>query len=146
MNVYISAYEKELLALALAIQHWRPYLWGRRFRVWTDHKSLEFLLEQHITTEMQQRWIIRLMGYYFIIEYKQGKNNLVADGLSRKGEMPLIYMLILPSPSWWSVVEELHETHEEIKALKQRVEKRELAGQWSIQRGLLFFKNRAYLP
>ena len=50
-------------------------------------------------------------------------------------------MLTLPSPSWWSVVEELHETYEEIKALKQKVEKEELGGQWSILRGVLFFKN-----
>ena len=70
----------------------------------------------------------------------------MADGLSKKGEMPLIYMLTLPSPSWWSVVEELHETHEEIKTLKQRVEKGELGGQWTIQRGMLFFINRVYLP
>ena len=53
----------------------------------------------------------------------------MADGLSRKGEMPLIYMLTLPGPNWWSVVEELHETHEEIKTVKQRVEKGELGGQ-----------------
>ena len=85
-NVFLSTYEKELLALALAIQHWRPYLLGRRFRVRTDHKSLKFLLEQQINTEMQQKWIIKLMGYDFVIEYKQGKFNQVADGLSRKGK------------------------------------------------------------
>ena len=50
-NIFLSAYGKELLALALAVQHWRPYLLGRRFKVRTDHKSLKFLLEQHITTK-----------------------------------------------------------------------------------------------
>ena len=85
-NVFLCTYEKELLALALAIQCWRPYLLGRRFRVRTDHKSLKFLLEQQITREMQQKWIIKLMGYYFVIEYKQGKFNQVADWLSKKGE------------------------------------------------------------
>ena len=77
-NVFLLTYEKKLLALAFAVQHWRPYLLGRCFRVWTDHKSLKFLLEQHITIEMQQWWIMKLMWYDFVIEYKQGRNNLVA--------------------------------------------------------------------
>ena len=54
-NVFLSTYEKELLALAIAVKHWRPYLLGRRFRVRTNHKSLKFLLEQQVTTEMQQK-------------------------------------------------------------------------------------------
>ena len=99
---------------------------GRRFRVRTDHKSLKFLLEQHITTEMQQRWIMKLMGYDFSIEYKQGKYIQVADGLSRKGEMSFIYMLTLPSPSWWDMVVELHDAHAVIMGLKLEAEKEEL--------------------
>lgn len=45
-----SAYEKEIMDLALSIQHWRPYLLGHTFTVFTDHKSLKHLLEQRITT------------------------------------------------------------------------------------------------
>lgn len=50
-NIFLSAYEKELMALALAVQHWRPYLLGQCFKVQTDHKSLKFLLEQQVTME-----------------------------------------------------------------------------------------------
>ena len=42
----LAAYERELIGLVLAIRHWRPYLWGRRFVVRTDHYSLKFLLDQ----------------------------------------------------------------------------------------------------
>ncbi|XP_052728408.1 transposon Tf2-1 polyprotein isoform X1 [Vigna angularis] len=81
-----SIYEKELMALVMAIQHWRPYLLGQRFVVHTDQKSLRHLLEQRITTQNQQNWIAKLMGYDFEIVYKAGTLNQVADALSRKKE------------------------------------------------------------
>ena len=125
-NVFLLTYEKELLALALAVKHWKPYLLGRRFRVRINHKSLKFLLEQQVTTEMQQKWILKLMAYDFVIEYKQGKFNQVADELSRKGEEGMICVLTFPQPSWWDSIVELHETDDWIKELKEKLEKGEL--------------------
>jgi len=60
-----SVYEKELMALVLAIQHWRPYLSGKKFSVFTDQKSPRYLLEQRITTQNQQNWLAKLLGYEF---------------------------------------------------------------------------------
>ncbi|KAK7286582.1 hypothetical protein RJT34_21675 [Clitoria ternatea] len=78
-----SVYEKELMALVLAIQHWRPYLLGKKFTVFTDQKSLRYLLEQRITTQNQQNWLAKLLGYEFEIVYKVRASNKVADALSR---------------------------------------------------------------
>ncbi|XP_050915888.1 uncharacterized protein LOC127130982 [Lathyrus oleraceus] len=64
-NLSKSAYEKELMALVLAVQHWRPYLLGRKFVVYSDQKSLRHLLQQRITTADQQNWIAKLLGYHF---------------------------------------------------------------------------------
>ncbi|GKC33896.1 ty3-gypsy retrotransposon protein [Tanacetum coccineum] len=75
MNLSKSAYEKEIMALALSIQHWRPYLLGRPFTVFTDQKSLKHLLEQRITTSDQQNWISKLLGYQFSICYKPKGNS-----------------------------------------------------------------------
>ncbi|GJR82346.1 ty3-gypsy retrotransposon protein [Tanacetum coccineum] len=86
-NLNKSAYEKEIMALVLAIQHWRPYLLGRSFTIFTDQKSLKFLLEQRITTIDQQNWVTKLLGYRFMICYKPGKENRVADALSRIPEV-----------------------------------------------------------
>ncbi|GKE82131.1 ty3-gypsy retrotransposon protein [Tanacetum coccineum] len=56
-NLLLSTYEKEILALVLAVQKWRPYILGRQFIVRTDHESLKHLWTQKITTPAQQRWL-----------------------------------------------------------------------------------------
>jgi len=82
-NLSKSAYEKELMALVLAVQHWRPYLLGRSFKVYSDQRSLGYLLQQRITTAEQQHWIAKLLGYQFEVVYKPGPDNKVVDALSR---------------------------------------------------------------
>lgn len=82
----LSTYEKELFALVLAVQKWRPYLLGRTFIIKANHQSLKYLLDQRIGTPTQQKWVTKLLGYDFIVEYKKGVKNRVADALSRKEE------------------------------------------------------------
>ena len=50
----------------------------------TDHQSLRFLLEQRVATPSQQKWLAKLLGYAFVVEYKRGCDNRVADALSRQ--------------------------------------------------------------
>lgn len=71
------------MALVVAIQKWRPYLIGRKFIIRTDHQSLKHLLEQRISTPVQQKWLTKLMGYDYTVTYKQGRENSAADALSR---------------------------------------------------------------
>lgn len=79
----MSVYEKELLAIVYVVKKWYHYLCSRKFLIKTDHKSLKYMLEQRITMTKQQKYMARLFGYDFDITYKQGKNNVVADALSR---------------------------------------------------------------
>ncbi|GKC33355.1 transposon ty3-G gag-pol polyprotein [Tanacetum coccineum] len=78
-----STYEKEMLAVVKAVRKWWPYLLGRAFVVKTDHMSLKYLLEQRISTPAQTKWLTKLLGYDYKIEYKKRATNRGADALSR---------------------------------------------------------------
>lgn len=66
---------------------------GQQFVIRTDQKSLRHLLEQTITIKAQQKWLVKLIGYNFTIEYKKGLENSVADSLSRKEHQGLAMAL-----------------------------------------------------
>lgn len=82
----MSTYERELLALVSAVRKWRSYLLGQTFRIRTDQQSLKHLLKQKVGTSLQQKWVTKLLEYDFLMEYKQGRDNKVADAFFRKFE------------------------------------------------------------
>lgn len=78
-----STIEKELLAIVWATKYFRPYLYGKQFTIRTDHRPLVWLNSLKEPNAKLQRWKIKLGEYNFDIEYVKGKDNQVADGLSR---------------------------------------------------------------
>lgn len=78
-----STIEKELLAIVWATKYFRPYLFGRRFVIKTDHRPLVWLNNIKEPNAKIQRWKIKLNEFDFDINYIKGKENVVADGLSR---------------------------------------------------------------
>ena len=57
---------------------------GSRFKIKTDHNSLKYFLEQKELNERQQKWVSKLQAYDLEIKYVKGKNNVVANALSRR--------------------------------------------------------------
>jgi hypothetical protein len=77
-------HQQEQLAIIHALREWRHYLMGNKFIIRTDHRSLQYLPTQDKLSPRQVRWNELLQQYDFTIEYNPGKQNEVADGLSRR--------------------------------------------------------------
>ena len=113
----LSIYEKELLAVLIAVDKWRHYLEGATFVIKTDHKSLKFLLQQKLYTQLQKKGMTKLMGLDYIIQYKKGKENIAINALYRcqeKGELSAISTLV---PDWYWDVASSYESDEGLKQL-----------------------------
>lgn len=83
----LSVYDKEMLAVVFAVQKWWPYLIGHLFKILTDHQTLKYFLDQRISTPAQQKWLLKLLGYNYTLEYRPSTLNAAADALSRRSEM-----------------------------------------------------------
>ena len=80
-----SAFDRELLALYLGIRHFRYFLEGRSFVAYTDHKPLTFCMSKMSEpwSSRQQRHLSYISEFTTDIRHIQGKDNIVADTLSR---------------------------------------------------------------
>jgi hypothetical protein len=78
-----STIEKELLAIVWATKYFRPYIYGRLFKIITDHKPLTWLINVKEPNSRLTRWRLKLSEYTYDVVYKKGKANTNADALSR---------------------------------------------------------------
>ncbi|KAA3462083.1 Retrovirus-related Pol polyprotein from transposon opus [Gossypium australe] len=83
-EVNYPTHNLELAAVVFALKIWRHYLYREKLIIYTDDKSLKYLLTQKELNLRQRRWIELLKDYDCSIEYHSGKANVVADALSRK--------------------------------------------------------------
>ncbi|KAA8517141.1 hypothetical protein F0562_017434 [Nyssa sinensis] len=111
----------------------------------TDHQSLKYLLEQKVGTPMQQKWLTKLLGFDFLVEYKKGKDNLVADALSRKFEdaPATLAALSFPSAHWLSDLRVSYSEDPKLQKLISEFAGRDLdVTKYSMKDGLLFYKGQ----
>ncbi|PVH33838.1 hypothetical protein PAHAL_8G076400 [Panicum hallii] len=121
MHQHLSIYEKEFLAVIMAVERWRPYLQRQEFITITDHKSLSCLGDQYLQSELQKKAMTRLMGLQFKIVYKKGLDNLVADALSRVGHAMAIPAVSEILPLWIQEVINSYVTDSEAQQLSQQL-------------------------
>nr|GEY06163.1 retrotransposon protein, putative, Ty3-gypsy subclass [Tanacetum cinerariifolium] len=84
-----TTHDLELRAVVFALKIWRHFLYGTKCTVFTDHKSLQHILDQKELNMRQHHWLELLSDYDCEIRYHPGKANVVADALSRKERVPL---------------------------------------------------------
>jgi len=78
-----STVEKEMLAIIEEIKYFRPYLFGKKFKIVTDHRPLIWLLNFKEPGSKLVLWRFKLLEYEFEIVYKKGSQNVFSDALSR---------------------------------------------------------------
>ena len=91
----------EFLVVIAAVRHFRHHLLGATFRLRTDHQPLQFVTNAKDPWGRSARWIAELQEYDFEMEFIDGRDNLVADALSRLefGRVRVIHSIGLPT-SW----------------------------------------------
>ena len=80
----LGIYEKELLAVMHALDSWKHYVLGNPFIIRMDHQNLKYFMTQTKISDKQMRWTNFISQFHFHIAHIIGKQNVVADALSRR--------------------------------------------------------------
>ncbi|GJX43070.1 putative nucleotidyltransferase, ribonuclease H [Tanacetum coccineum] len=144
-----TTHDLELGAVVFALKMWRHYLYGTKCVVFTDHKSLQHILDQKELNMRQRRWLELLSDYDCELRYHPGKANVVADALSRKSRpkplrvraLVMTIGLNLPARILNAQVEARKEENygtEDLRGMIKNLEPR--------ADGTLCLKNRSWIP
>ncbi|WVZ49086.1 hypothetical protein U9M48_000467 [Paspalum notatum var. saurae] len=145
-NQGLSTYEKEYLAILLAVEQWRCYLQHGEFVIFTDHRSLAHLSDQRLHTVWQQKVFTKLLGLQYQIVYKKGTENGVADALSRRFHLPQqCNALSVASPAWLKLVLASYSNDADAQSKLAQLAIDPLAvPHFSLHNGLLKYKTRIW--
>ncbi|GJW42274.1 putative reverse transcriptase domain-containing protein [Tanacetum coccineum] len=145
-----TTHDLELGAVVFALRLWRHYLYGTKCVVFTDHKSLQYILNQKELNLRQQRWIELLSDYDCEIRYHLRKANVVADALSRKERNKPLRVRALVMTVYNNLPKRIREAQKE--AMKKTYVKKENLGRMIKQifefcpDGARCFGNHVWLP
>ncbi|KAA3466328.1 DNA/RNA polymerases superfamily protein [Gossypium australe] len=159
-EVNYRTHNLELVAVVFALKIWRHYLYKEKLIVYTDHKSLKYLITQKELNLRQRRWIELLKDYDCSIEYHPGKANVVADALSRKVVSDLRAMFARLSlfkdgsllaelhvkPTWVDQIKEKQMLDQPLVSRFQQVKKGETEELRLNSEGVLCFRGRVCVP
>jgi hypothetical protein len=137
-----------MMAILHALKKWHPYLIGRHLKVKTDLDSLKYFLEQRLSSEEQQKWVTKILGYDFEIIYKKGKKNVVADALSRMDEDVEAFLCAISiiQPDWIIEARDEWKNEEKVWTLIQRLQQDSSASDtFTWKNDSLWYKDRLYL-
>ena len=139
----------ELGVVVFTLKIWRHCLYGTKCTLYTDHKSLQYVLDQKMLITRQRRWVELLSDYDFDIRYHPGKANVVADALSRKERVKPLRVRALEMLVQTSLKTQICEAQEEaLKAENRKNETLHNLEEWFDLKtdGVQYFNARVWIP
>ncbi|WVZ95539.1 LOW QUALITY PROTEIN: hypothetical protein U9M48_041292 [Paspalum notatum var. saurae] len=146
-NRGLSTYEKEYLAILIAVDQWRHYLQAAEFLTITDHRSLSHLNEQRLHTPWQQKVFAKFLGLQYRIVYRKGSANNAADALSRRPhDISQSFALSAAVPSWLADVSDGYQHNFAAQSLIAKLTvASDSVPHFTFRDGVLRYKNRIWL-
>ena len=147
-----TTHDLELGAVVFALKLWRHYLYGTKCTVYTDHKSLQHILDQKDLNMRQRRWLELLSDYDCEIRYHPGKANVVADALSRKERLKPLRVrslgMTIHSPLPSQILTAQNEALKEENRPKEKIYGMPENKNGFVKKsdGTLCFKDRSWIP
>jgi hypothetical protein len=144
-----STYDLEFYAIVQALRHWRHYLVPQEFVLFTDHLALKYVNTQKKLNSRHAKWVSFLQGYNFVLKHKSGKQNQVADALSRRVTLIItmetevigfdsIKSLYEADDDFWEIIDKLKEPTTGLSD--------HMRGEYFLQDGYLFRGKQLCIP
>src|ERR1700737_1588386 len=129
-----------MCAIMHALKKWRPFLLGKHFKVYTDHRSLVFFKTQSHLNQRQLRWQEKAADYDCEILYKPGKENVVADALSR---IQINVLCPIPQTGKQRELKRAYK-NDSLGDIMKTIQGGGASERFCIQNGLLYYRNDEY--
>ena len=138
-----SVYAKEFYSLVRALMVWQHYLLPKEFIIHTDHESLKHFKGQQRLSRRQAKWVEFLESFAYVIKYKKGSTNVVADALSRR------YVLITALQSkllGFELIKEQYTLDEDFQVIAGRCAGGEVVDGYYMVDGFLYKGSKLCIP
>jgi hypothetical protein len=153
----MSVYEKEALAILHALKKWGHYFLGNIVIIKTDQQAFKYVGNQRLLEGVQYKLMLKLLEFNYKIEYKKGKENTVADALSRQFQVEdeethnthltsSCSQITVAVPKWLHEVQDSYEGDEHCTKLVQELTlDADCHKNYTVQSGVLRFKGKIYI-
>jgi hypothetical protein len=138
-----SMYDKELYTLVRVLETWQHYLWLKEFVIHNDHESLKHIRGQEKLNKHLAKWVEFIETFPYIIKHKKGKENVIADALSRCYTMlSQLDHKIFGLDS----IKELYATDVDFKDAYENCREGRIWNKYALQDGLSYCANKLCVP
>jgi hypothetical protein len=142
----LSTYDKEAMAIIEALKKWKHYFAASSLIIKTNQQSLKYIQEQKLTEGIQHKLLIKLLGYNYNVDYKKGKENRVADALSRVKLQLQALFGSAAIPAWISDVIQSYINDDKCKTLLAKLAVDQNAEEnYTLNNGILRYKKKIVL-